>query len=134
MSLFIWKPEYSVNDTVLDGHHQQLFALLNAVYENVMNSPEIECVLPEIDQLSTYTKYHFSSEEAYMKEMLYAGISEHIEAHRDFTRAVEELRTNYHDNDLESAKSLIIVLGEWLLGHVLKEDMKYVRVPTNSGA
>lgn len=125
MSLFVWKPEYSVNESVLDGHHQQLFTVLNSVYENVMNAPEVDCVLPKIDLLSEYTNYHFSTEEAYMKEKSYPEIAEHIAKHREFTHTIEALRTSYHNNDLEIAKNLIIVLGEWLLGHVLKEDMKY---------
>jgi hemerythrin len=128
MSLFVWKPEYSVNEAVLDAHHQQLFSILNSVYENVMNSPELDSVLPKIDQLSEYTKYHFSTEEVFMKEKKYPDIAEHIEKHREFSRTVDSLRTSYHDNDLEIAKKLIIVLGEWLLGHVLKEDMKYANL------
>lgn len=125
MSLFAWKSEYSVNNEKLDGHHQQLFSVLNSVYENVMNSPDPPCVLPKIDELSEYTKYHFSSEEEFMRENELPEIGEHIAKHREFTRTIENLRTSYHNNDLEVAKELIILLGEWLLRHVLKEDMKY---------
>ncbi len=125
MSLFVWKPEYSVNEATLDSHHQKLFSVLNSVYENVMNSPEVDCVLPKIDALSEITKYHFSAEEQYMREKLYSGLAEHTEKHREFSHTIEALRTSYHDNNLETARNLIIVLGEWLLGHVLKEDLKY---------
>ena len=125
MSLFVWKQEYSVNEATLDSHHQKLFSVLNSVYENVMNSPEVDCVLPKIDALSEITKYHFSAEEQYMREKLYPGIEGHIEEHRKFTHKIEALRASYRDNDLETARNLIIVLGEWLLGHVLKEDRKY---------
>ena len=125
MSLFVWKPEYSVNEASLDSHHQQLFSVLNSVYENVMSSREVECVLPKIDELSSYTTYHFSEEEQYMREKGFPEIDDHIEKHREFTHTIESLRTRYHENDLDVAKELIIVLGEWLLRHVLKEDRKY---------
>jgi len=55
MPLLSWDPGYSVKEEVLDTHHQELFDLLNTVYENVMNSLEVECVLPIIDKLSEYT-------------------------------------------------------------------------------
>ncbi len=129
MSLFVWKPEYSVNEAELDNHHQQLFTVLNSVYENVMNSPELDSVLPKIDQLSEYTKCHFSTEEQYMRDTMYPGISEHMEKHTEFTNSIEALRRSYHNNDLEISKDLIIMLGEWLLRHVLKEDRKYSKPP-----
>lgn len=130
MSLLSWKPEYSVNEKLLDSHHQQLFAVLNSVYENVMNSPELDCVLIKINELSTYTNYHFSSEEQYMRDHGFSGTDDHIAKHREFSHTVEALRTRYHDNDLDVAKELIIVLGEWLLQHVLREDRKYAMPPS----
>jgi hemerythrin-like metal-binding protein len=125
MSLFTWKPEYSVNDQELDKHHQQLFAVLNSVYENVMNSPELDSVLPKIDQLHEYTNIHFLTEEQYMKDNGFPDIDAHIEKHREFATTIDALRTGYHNNDLEVAKDLLVVLGEWLLQHVIKEDRKY---------
>ncbi|HXE95985.1 MAG TPA: hemerythrin family protein [Dongiaceae bacterium] len=128
MSLFSWKPEYSVHDASLDSHHQKLFAILNSVYENVMNSCELDCILPMIDELSAYTKYHFTAEEQYMREKGIPGIDVHMEEHREFTHKIETLRTSYHNNDLEVSRDLIIVLGEWLLKHVIKEDRKYAEI------
>lgn len=125
MSLFTWKPEYSVNEASLDSHHQQLFSVLNSVYENVMSSRELDCVLPKIDELSSYTSYHFSEEEQYMRKNGFSEIEDHIAEHRKFTQTIESLRTRYHNNDLDVSKELIIVLGDWLLQHVLKEDQKY---------
>lgn len=129
MPLFSWKPEYSVNEATLDSHHQQLFSVLNSVYGTVMNSTEMESVLPKLDILSEYTLHHFSAEEEFMKKIGFTDIDAHIAKHREFTRSVESLRSSYHNNDLEAAKSLIIVLGEWLLQHVLKEDRKYSGCP-----
>lgn len=132
MSLFSWKPEYSVNESTLDDHHRHLFAILNSVYENVMNSPELDCVLPKIDELSEYTNYHFTSEEQYMREKRFPWIDDHIAKHRNFSYKIGVLRERYHDNDLEVARELIIVLGEWLLRHVLKEDRKYSALAPDS--
>lgn len=129
MSLFSWKAEYTVNNTILDGHHQQLFAILNSVYENVMSSLELDNVLTKIDELSEYTNHHFNEEERYMREMKFPGIDDHIAKHREFTNTIMALRESYHDNDLEVARDLIVVLGDWLLHHVLKEDRKYSGLP-----
>jgi hemerythrin len=125
MPLLSWKPEYSVNEEILDNHHQELFDLLNTVYENVMNSLEVDYVLPIIDKLSEYTRYHFSAEEQFMREKGFQGIDDHIAKHKEFTLTIETLKTRYHDNNLDVTRELIIVLGQWLLHHVLRDDMMY---------
>jgi len=126
MTLMNWTQEYSVHNELLDSHHEKLFEMLNKTYEYVMTSPDLDCVLPMVDELSEYTRYHFTSEEQHMREIGFSGLSGHIEKHREFTHTIEALRSRYHDNDLEVARELIILLGEWLLCHVLKEDRKYV--------
>jgi len=125
MSLFIWKTEYSVHEPTLDSHHEKLFGILNSIYACVMDSSAADCVVPVIDELSAFTVYHFCAEEEYMRERGYGGIDGHIEEHCAFARKVAELKTRYLGNELEVTKELIIVIGEWLLHHVLKEDMKY---------
>ncbi len=125
MPLFTWKPEYSVNDKELDLHHQKLFDIINTVYKNVVASPKIESILPMIDELTSYTNYHFSTEELYMRKKGFPDIDGHIAMHREFTHKMELLRTSYNNNDLDVSGDLIIVLGEWLLHHVIREDRKY---------
>jgi hemerythrin len=129
MPLLKWLPEYSVNEAELDNDHKKLFDILNTVYENVMNSMEVDYVLPFIDELSRYTRYHLSAEEQYMREMGFQEIDAHIAEHREFTHRIETLRTQFHGSNLEVARELIILLGEWLLRHVLKEDRKYSGLP-----
>jgi hemerythrin-like metal-binding protein len=125
MPLLNWRAEYSVNEELLDNHHRQLFSILNTVYENVMNSLEVCSVLPLIDELLEYTRSHFTVEEQHMKDKGYQVIDIHISKHREFTNTIEAMKTHYNGNNLEAAQELMVVLGEWLLQHVLKDDMKY---------
>lgn len=125
MPLLSWKPEYSVKNSELDNHHEHLFLLLNNVYENVMSSLEVDSVLPLIEELTEYTRSHFIAEEQFMRDIQFQGLDEHISKHREFTNKIESIKIHYHGNNLEVTQELLIVLGEWLLGHVLKEDRKY---------
>jgi len=123
--LLNWKPGYSVNEADLDSHHLKLFDMLNKIYENVMNALEVDCVLPIIDELSQYTRFHFSEEEQYMKKIYFQGIDAHIAEHKVFTQTIENLKAHYHGNNLEVSQELIILLGNLLVHHVLTEDRKY---------
>lgn len=128
MSLLIWKPEYSVHEPTLDSHHQKLFGILNTLYESVMNSSDLDCVPSLFNELSGYTRDHFSAEEQYMADKGFCGIGDHISKHLEFSRKIEKLKPQYHGHDLEVTRELIIVLGEWLLHHVIKEDRKYAEM------
>lgn len=125
MPLLNWKPEYSVSQPALDSHHKRLFDILNTAYENVMGSLEVDCVLPAIEELSEYTRYHLVAEEQHMRENGFQEIDAHITEHKQFTHQIEMLRVNYHGNNLEVTQELIVLLGQWLLHHVLTEDKKY---------
>jgi hemerythrin len=123
--LLRWIKEYSVNEAELDGHHQKMFEILNRAYTNVMDSLEVDCALPIIEELSILARCHITAEEQYMRNIGYQEIDTHVATHREFTQNIEKLRTNYHGNNLESTKELIIMLGNWLLHHVINEDWKY---------
>ncbi len=125
MPLFGWKSEYSVDVELHDEHQKKLFRILNALYINTMHSKKIDHVLPIIGELHEYTVYHFSVEEQFMLDKGFPGIDDHIARHRDFTNRIEEMYKHYRDNDLEMTRELIVVLGNWLRHHVLKEDRKY---------
>ena len=125
MPLLKWKPEYTVHETELDRQHILLFELLNTVYENVINSSEADCIKSVVNDLSEYLKYHFATEEQLMEDNGYQGIDAHIAEHRVFAQTIEAFKTNHHDNNLDAAKELIVVLGNWVLHHILIEDRKY---------
>ena len=125
MPLLNWKPEYSVNREDMDRNHQEMFHILNSVYDNLMNSRESGFLLPSIDRLSAIAKYQLLMEEQFLREMHVPDIDHHIAEHREFTESIEMIRNDCNDNHLEASKELIILLGEWLFNHVLKEDRKY---------
>jgi hemerythrin len=125
MPLLSWKPEYSVNREDMDRNHREMFHILNTVYDSLMNSRESDSILPSIDRLSSIAKYQLAIEEQCLREMRVPDIDCHMAKHREFTESIEMIRNDYNFNYLEASKELIILLGEWLFHHVLKEDRKY---------
>ncbi|WP_234445795.1 bacteriohemerythrin [Carboxylicivirga marina] len=84
----IWTDDLSVNSTVIDNEHKQLFALIDNFYKGIKdNSPKKrleELILGLVD----YTKTHFANEEEYMARMNYPNLSEHKELHQSFVAKV----------------------------------------------
>ena len=129
MPLLQWKPEYTVHERELDSHHRRLFEILNSAYENVINSSEAYSITSVVNELSECLTYHFATEEQLMGNKGYQAFDAHIAEHRLFIQNIEALKTNHHDSNLDAAKELIVVLGNWILRHILVEDRKYTDAP-----
>lgn len=125
MPLFAWKDEYSVAVERLDEDHKKLFRLLNELYETTMQIKGAIDPLPVIDQLREYSQYHFLAEEQYMRDCAFAELAAHRESHRDFKRRIDDLYLQCRDNRSDATRDLIVLLGNWLLHHVLEEDRRY---------
>jgi len=125
MPLLKWKPEYTVNKAELDSHHIWLFNALNLAYANIMSSSGVNSIICVVEEIAEYMKHHFLAEEKLMDENGYHGIDAHIAEHRLFMQNIERLKAIHHGNNLEATKNLIIMLGDWILHHILVEDKKY---------
>lgn len=124
MELFKWYDAHSINNEELDNHHKALFNLLNKLYENCMSTDISKSLAPAVEELVSYSNYHFSAEEQYMKSIGYKDIEKQISEHRSFTQRVSRLQKVIDRNDLELTKELIVFLGSWILRHILEEDKK----------
>jgi hemerythrin len=125
MKLFTWYEKYSVNNEELDGHHMVLFNILNKLYENCMANANDNRLDEIIEELVSYSTYHFIAEEQHMKNCGCMDIDKHVLEHRAFTERTLLLKQDLDKDDFEGSKELIVFLGNWLLHHVMEEDRKY---------
>lgn len=125
MELFTWYKKYSVNNGELDKHHEKLFEIMNRLYSNCFNNKNVNDLGPIIEELESYSDYHFKAEEQHMRNIGYKDIDKHRAEHRAFTQRTLQLRHVVDKDDFELSKELIVFLGNWLLHHVMEEDKKY---------
>jgi hemerythrin len=125
MPVFTWYNKYSVNNEELDNHHKALLKIFNRLFETCLNAENSNCIVPIIDELISYSNYHFSAEVQHMVDTGYKDIDKHILMHRYFSEKALEMQLAENKNDPELIKELIVFLGNWLRKHVLEEDMKY---------
>ena len=124
MPLFTWYDKYSINNEELDNHHKMLFDIFNKMYDTCLKIESINCLEPIIDELISYSKYHFSAEEKYMEEKGYKDIENHKQMHKEFSQKAIQMKQCDKMEDLEIKKELAVFLGNWLIQHVIKEDRK----------
>ncbi|EAH6446429.1 bacteriohemerythrin [Campylobacter jejuni] len=118
-----WDKTFSVHNAKIDEQHKKLFELAGKV-EYLIDKPvykdEIKNLLAEF---FNYMKDHFYEEERYMELIKYPDIETHKKIHKHIIQSMIELIKNIKStNDLK--EKLYTIMSEWLLEHILYEDMK----------
>lgn len=126
-TIFQWTKSISVGNDIIDAQHQRLLSQINKIVDAVTlgaNSKELHEVISFFDE---YIKEHFSYEEAYMKNINYPDIEEHIKKHHDFIMNYNKFKEEFDQNfDKEKLTMEIeVYIGNWWIDHIGKEDKKY---------
>ncbi|MBN2964911.1 hemerythrin family protein [Sulfurospirillum sp. T05] len=119
-----WKPQYSVNHSLLDAQHQELFRLALEVYTLSPQRATKEKVRTLLKNFYMYMKEHFKEEEAYMEEIGYENREEHGALHADIIEAMNGILQQSH-SFLEIQAALRKIVRVWLMEHILVHDMQY---------
>ena len=124
MSLkFEWKDEFSIGNEVIDAEHKNLFDIANRFFAIEDPKANPDAVKTVIVELYDYMRNHFVHEEAYMQEIAYPEINEQVEKHKHIISEMN-LILKYSRGFNEVEDKLTVLMQEWLLTHIIAEDMK----------
>jgi hemerythrin len=124
MERFQWHEKYSVNNEELDNHHKTILDIINRLYRNILDNDATGCFDLIVDELISYTDYHFTAEEQYMKKTGYRDIDRHVSEHTYFTQRIVHFKNVTNTIDSSVTKALLLFLGNWILHHVMNDDKK----------
>jgi len=134
MSYFKWNDDYKVGNQVIDYQHRRLMGLVNDLYEIQKNEDFHEKLVEVIiEELKHYAKFHFRTEEEFLKEANYPEIKEHQKLHHAFERELDNLFEQRHRYE-DIAEKVFNFLCNWLEHHIKVEDKKMMRkISSSSG-
>ncbi|TEY02440.1 bacteriohemerythrin [Campylobacter sp. US33a] len=118
-----WDNSYSVHNARIDDQHKKLFELAAEV-ERISDRPVCKSDVKNLlAEFFTYMKNHFNDEEKYMQMIGYPNYEEHKKIHKEIIQMMIDLIKDIRStNDLK--EKLYVIAKQWLLGHILYEDMK----------
>lgn len=129
--MYEMKPEYYIGIESIDQEHTRLFELAGETHDLLndnMLHDKTERLTSLISELIDYTKIHFAHEEAYMESIGYAHISAHKTLHRKFEESLIGFDLNDTEEEQDEAvEKLLAFLSGWLINHIQKVDMLYVK-------
>lgn len=132
--MYEMKPEFYTGIESIDQEHTRLFELAQETHELLDNDilqDKSDSLVHLVSELINYTRTHFSNEEEYQKSIGYAHLKEHAAQHRAFEARLSAFDLDSIENDFkkqnETVQSLLTFLMNWLVNHILEEDMMYVK-------
>ena len=119
-----WNDSLLVGIATIDEHHRYLFDLLNDLYDVVVNKRGLRNVARLIKALETYAKVHFRAEEKMMSHYGYKGLKHQETQHHAYEEKIREFYEELHLNPLVAQFDALLYLRNWLINHILIEDVK----------
>ncbi len=126
MDMPTWSDEYSVHNDTIDSEHKRLFELAEKVYQMAHKSTNRNEVKGVLSEFFDYMREHFSHEEKYMQSIGYPHLNEHSKIHKTIMVDMAHLVKNAHSLR-ELKEKLLVITRDWLIGHIMQEDMNIER-------
>jgi hemerythrin-like metal-binding protein len=124
MLYIIWNESNNVGIPILDEQHRGIVSIINSFYYFVQTGHGEEAIKPTLAMLEHYTRVHFITEEALMRDAGYPDIDGHIVLHKKLTARTEAI-VRAAGKSLDTDTTLEF-LKQWWLGHIKTEDRKYM--------
>jgi hemerythrin len=126
MAYLEWDDRFSIGVELFDNEHKKLIALINELYDAVLQDaggPAVERIL---DRLVEHAVLHFRHEEMYFEDWNFPDRDSHTASHRRLRHQIFEYREQIaRAGDETVATELFAFLRQWLTKHILTEDRKY---------
>ncbi len=134
MSILVWDGSLSTGIEEIDTQHKELFRIINSFHDKIMDTRAQFALVEALDSLRGYAKYHFRTEEGYMRRYGYSDLESHKEEHDQFTAELETFLP-MHQKDPEAAhEALQCFMVNWLIKHIQFRDLRYVPFFRDVGA
>ena len=125
MALVTWDQSYSVKVKRCDDQHQKLFDLINALHDAMKTGQGRKIISDTVRELESYTKTHFSAEEALLQRAGYPKLAEHRAEHQKFVAEVKKFKESLDSTGAEAPISVLSFLKDWLANHIKQTDKMY---------
>ncbi len=125
MTMLRWRPNLSLGVAEIDADHKALIEILNRLFYMVKAGDERPEIAGVLHELGDYCAGHFQREEALMRRVGYGGLERHAKLHDVLRRQVATWTVAYLDDpDGFDIAGFYDFVSDWLLVHVLTEDMR----------
>ncbi len=118
-----WKPEYDTGVERIDHQHRYFLQLIDWLLHRLLASESFQLKSRYIDEVMNYARFHFLSEENYMKDHGYPEVARHEHLHGNLLKELNYKVSQLEFGDIDS-RDFVFFLKEWFMEHTAGEDKK----------
>ena len=123
MKDLIWDKTLSVEFEEIDEDHRRLVELFNILNHSVTEGEAANYIEAVLEELISFTVWHFRHEERLMLKYDYDGFLEHKTEHQELINSAKELQQEFLKRGKVLLNEDIEYLERWLTGHIFAADM-----------
>ncbi len=120
-----WNEKLDLGHEAMDHEHHLQIALVSALTDAIEQRRPV-AARKLVDQLVTYSRIHFGSEEVLMEASAYPDLADHAEEHRTLLEAVNEVAGALERDETDLALAFAVELRAGLAGHMAGSDQRLV--------
>lgn len=124
MAYIDWSDALSVGFTEVDNDHKKLVGIVNQIHEALGSEPDPDTLADLLEELLSYTSWHFRHEERLMQECSYEELFDHKKEHQDLVEKATGLYETFLGGDETVPGKLLPFLKEWLARHITVTDKR----------
>ncbi|MBF0178429.1 MAG: hemerythrin family protein [Magnetococcales bacterium] len=124
METLQWTDALSVGLAEIDNDHKKLVEMLNALIVASRDGSERIRIGKILDELISYTSWHFRHEERLMQTYRFKGFMAHKNEHAGLIEQAASLQKAFHANQAEITLEVLEFLRNWLTHHILETDLE----------
>jgi hemerythrin len=121
-----WLDSYSVGHARIDFEHQIFLGLLNDFQMARKAGGNKERLLRILNEISSYARFHFKSEENIMADIRYPELAEHKNQHKALAEELCTMSLGLEYDQMTPA-GIEQSLLNWFSHHFITEDRKIAR-------
>jgi hemerythrin len=130
---FEWFPFFSVGVGSLDDEHKRLFRIMDELSALMETSGSIAGHQTLKQKLLDFTRTHFENEEALMEIHGYSRLPTQRKDHAELLSKLERIVNAVERRSRPRPGTVTDFLKDWLLLHILIEDLQYRDIFQNAG-
>jgi hemerythrin-like metal-binding protein len=124
MPLLEWNDTFSVGFEEIDNDHKQLIGIVNRLDDAITAGKEFAVVGDLLDELVSYTLWHFRHEERLMQSYGDPTFYDHKQEHEALAEAAAAKQQEFQGGNQDVARELMPFLKGWLTKHIQGTDSR----------
>lgn len=126
MAFIDWTDTLATGIESIDDQHKRLLQIVNELHDAMSEGKGRDVIGKVLRELLSYTDYHFANEERAFDAYGYPAAAQHKKQHADLIKRLGEHFEKLQRGELSLTVSALEFLSNWVSGHIMVEDMKYV--------